>query len=567
MKRSRKAISAILLAGILLFSVILTPSASLADKSTGVSLGESIAACIQNKLNRFIDILGKGLVLMFPDSVLVKDADDFVPDDSFSGTDDFISTPVQGAKWSLGYAQASILPEDFGKGVYYKGGYALNKSVTECLDDLKVRTIVLSDGSGRGAVAIATVDCIGLANHDVQLIRESLTDYADNNGIVSINVTSTHTHSGIDTQGVYTDLFKAIAKNLIACTFNTDKLEPSINPVFLNTIIEKTKSCIIAANENMKSGTLKYAVADVSKYVRDRTAPMILDTSLSRLIFTPDDGSKATLIASMGVHPEGVGYVRDVISSDFVYYTEKVLNSFGYNFMFIQGKLGTYTEVFDASSDGLDLGDRADEVIRYGEEIGYILAGMTMSEDDRIAICDKSREDLGKTSDKYTPWYEGLEVSDERELQPILNVKSEQFLVKITNPLYALLAKVAIAENDVFKKDREYYSSTEVGYMEIGDLKCVLCPGETYAELQYGGENMVDFDYPAICDKLDGDILIFDLMNDAVGYIMPDSYFTYLNVYYDKGLEITDAWGLTSVGNNAASQIYGKFYKLYDTVR
>lgn len=567
MKRSRNALIAVLLSCIIFLSFSLIPSAAFSDSFNGSSIGETIARNLQNKLNRIIDLAGKGLVYIIPDSVLVKNSDEFVADESFSGTGEFISSPADGAKWSLGYSQASILPEDFGSGTYYKGGYALNKKVTECLDDLKVRVIVFSDGSGRGSAAIASVDCIGLSNHDVNLIRNALSDYAKDNNIVSINVCSTHTHSGIDTQGVYTDLFKGIAKNLFASVFKTNDLEPAISQKFLNTIIEKTRTCVIAANEDMKPGNLTYSAVDVQNYVRDRTAPMILDTALTRLIFTPEDGSDPTVIASMGVHPEGVGFVRDVVSSDFIYYAEKVLNDFGYNLMFIQGKLGTYTEKFDYTSDGLDLGDRADEVIRYGEEIGYILAGMTLSEEERIAISDENREALGKTSSKYTPWYEGLEVTEERELAPILNVKTEQFLVKITNPVYALLAKVALADNDVFRKDREYYSSTEVGYMEIGDLKCVLCPGETYAELQFGGENMSDFPYPPLSDKLDGDIIVFDLMNDSVGYIMPDSYFTYVNVYYDKGIEITDSWGLTSAGDQAASQIYGKFYEVYDSVK
>ena len=567
MKRSRNAFIAVLLSCIMLFSFALIPSANISAGISGSSLGETIAHGLQNKLNRIIDLVGKGLMFMIPDSVLVKSCDEFVADKSFSGTDEFISSPSDGAGWSLGYSQASILPEDFGKGTYYKGGYALNKKVTECLDDLKVRVIVFSDGSGRGSVAIASVDCIGLANHDINLIRNTLADYAKDNNIVSINICSTHTHSGIDTQGVYTDLFKGIAKNLFSSVFKSNDLEPAISPEFLNTIIEKTKQCVIEANADMKPGKLTYSAVDAKNYMRDRTAPIILDTTLTRLMFTPEDGSDPTVIASMGVHPEGVGFVRDVVSSDFVFYTEKVLNDFGYNFMFIQGKLGTYTEKYDYTSDGLDLGDRADEVIRYGEEIGYILAGMTLTEEERIAISDENRESLGRTSSEYTPWYEGLEVTEERELAPVLNIKSEQFLVKITNPVYALLAKVALADNDVYKKGREYYSSTEVGYMEIGDLKCVLCPGETYAELQFGGENMADFPYPSLCDKLDGDIIVFDLMNDSVGYIMPDNYFTYVNVYYDNGIEITDSWGLTSAGDQAASQIYGKFYEVYDSVK
>lgn len=557
MKHTVRKLTAILLTVCVLSSAAVTSSAA--------SLGESAASGLHTVLNKVIDVLGKGLVFMFPDSPLVKKVEAFEPDGRFAGTEEFLDKPAKGAKWSLGYAQASILPDDFGKADYYKGGYSLNKKVTECIDDLKVRAIVLSDGSGRGSVAIAAVDCIGLANHDVQLIRDALEEYANANGIVSINVSSTHTHSGIDTQGIYTDLFKAVAKNLAAATFKSEKLmEPAVSPKFLETIIGKTRDCVIEANENMTEGKLTCASVDASGYMRDRTAPDIIDTGLTRIKFTPKNGGKATIIASMGVHPEGVGYVRDQISSDFVYYTERVLDSFGYNFIFLQGKLGTYTEKYDLSDDGLDLGDRADSVVRYGEEIGYILAGMTMSEAKRRAISDPEREAMGEGSEKYTAWYDGLTVAKERTLKPILNIRSEQFLVTITNPLYALLAKVGLADNDVYRRGFTYYAPTEAGIMQLGDITCVLCPGETYAELQLGGENMADFPYGSMIEEFGTEnILVFDLMNDAVGYIMPDSYFTYLNVYYDGGLEITDAWGLTSVGRTAASEIYGKIYSVY----
>ena len=66
------------------------------------------------------------------------------------------------------------------------------------------------------------------------------------------------------------------------------------------------------------------------------------------------------------------------------------------------------------------------------------------------------------------------------------------------------------------------------------------------------------------------EILVFDLINDALGYIMPDQDFVYFRLAYDaEGDELyfADSWGLTSIGGHAASDVYGEFYKLYDSVR
>ena len=60
-----------------------------------------------------------------------------------------------------------------------------------------------------------------------------------------------------------------------------------------------------------------------------------------------------------------------------------------------------------------------------------------------------------------------------------------------------------------------------------------------------------------------------DLMNDAVGYVMPDNHFSYFTFKYseDGGFKFKDGWGFTSVGKEAASTLIGDFYKLVDETK
>lgn len=560
--------------------MLLTPmTVSAADDSFDKAFKAGFASVVSDTLNAIIDFLLDGISSILPATVKIEDpsAFEYGRDNFLKGNDVFLDAPAEGAKWKLGYASASILPDDFAEGKYYKGGYDINLQLSECADDLKVRLIALDDGSGRGISILAAVDCLGLANEDVRNIRTAVLNALPGVNITSINISATHVHSGIDTQGIYTNTFGHVFQNLFSAIIGIDWLCDPVDTKLLQTIADQTAACAKSAVENMKEGTLTFSKTDISDYVRDRTNPQCMIEDMSRITFVPADGSKGTILANFGCHPETVGYGTQIITSDFVYYTEEVVNEAGYNFIYIQGAVGTYTEDQHYSNDGLDL-DRLNSTIRYGEEIGYILLSIGMTEDEIKAsgIIDEEREALAKDSEGYTPWYEGGIAGETKEIEPILNVKLEEFLVPVENGVYRAFGKLSLA-NNVMYEDAEgnIVASTEVGYMELGkDIKIILCPGETYAELVLGGTDNID-EMPFGCAQEimnDGndEILVFDLVNDALGYIMADQDFVYLRLNYeaeDDELSFGDSWGLTSIGGSAASDIYGKFFEIYDSVR
>ena len=574
MKKTTKIFVSLALCFTLLFTSVAGVSAAAIaeDSGTGSSFMVGVADKLNTIFNNVVDGLLKHIVKIIPATYNIESVDDYTAPVIMEGHDEFLDEPAENAQWSLGYAQASIVPADFAEGKYYKGGYDVNLILTEMLDDLKVRVVVLDDGSGRGAVAIAAIDCLGLAQYDVGLIREALADYAAANNIVSINISATHVHSGIDTQGIYTDTINSIVTNLSQAFFKGENLAPAIDESFRQLIIEKTAECVKSAFESMTTGKLTYAKTNAAEYVRDRTEPDIMIEDLYRFMFTPDDGSMGTIISNFGVHPECIGYGTKVATSDFVYYTEQIVNEAGYNFIFLQGSVGTYTEDMGASSDGLEL-DRIEATIRYGEELGYILVAMTWTEEERMAIVDADREAIAADNEEYTPWYT-RETVEEKVLEPILNVAHREYLAPVDNGVYELLGKLSAANNQmVTDSNGQYYAVSEVGFMEIGSVKIILCPGETYAELIRGGENMDGFQYDSAYEIFGTeDVLVFDLVNDALGYIMPDHYFTYATIRYVEGegllgITIDSSWGLTSLGSTAASNIYGEIYDLAASVR
>ncbi len=578
MKKLTKSLIAVVMSVVMLFS-----ASTYAFAASENAIAETFAQVVTAGLNTAANVLLGIISDILPATVKVEDPsvyDAYASENFYEGTANFLDEPAENAVWSLGYADASILPADFSDGKYYKGGYDVSLQLSECIDDLKVRVFTLDDGSGRGITVFAVVDCLGLANDDVKNIRAAIKKAMPDTDFASINVTATHVHSGIDTQGIYTDTFAHVFKNLFAAITKSSDLCDPVDTDFLATISEKTVACVKKAVAEAEKGELKYAKTAIDEYVRDRTDPEIMLDDMYCLIFEPYDAAvQGTVISNFGCHPECIGYGTQLITSDFVYYAEEALNKAGYNFAYVQGAVGTYTESQDKSSDGIDDLTRVTATIRYGHEIGNILIAVATGMTEEAIAADYASGNGIYTNDyteeiladeACTVWYEDWEAVRAEAVEPILNIRHSAMKVDITNGVYKAFGKLSLANNVMYMdENKDVTAATEIGYMELGkNIKVILCPGETYAELIVGGENMEGFEYASAYDIMadeDDDILVFDLVNDALGYIMPDNDFVLFRLKGD--MSFADSWGLTSIGSNAASDIYGAIYDLYDSVK
>lgn len=552
-------------------------------------------AKVLNYLSNFVinDLLGTVLKFAIPDSAAVVDFEDFNLDEYdnfYSGMDTFIDEPQGDKVWSLGYGKASVLPEDFGTKPYAKGAYlpyvfgnAMYTDDDGQEEDLMARAIVMNDGSGRGNVVFIALDAMGFANADVRLIREALKEVAEENNIVSINVSCTHIHTGIDSQGVWTDPIGCILNNVIS-----PDVRYGVERSFIESVVAGSKEAVESALEDMTTGKLYYSQTNIGEYIHDRTAPISLDKNLYKLEFVPFDSAKTpTILATFGCHPESASYdwasadpdkplsFDKKFTADFVWYIEKLANSAGYNFIFLQGNVSTVTSLRHRSGDGVE--QRAHySAVRYGYEMGYIILGLNMTRDERIALNEATGdrlgiEEYGDQYEEYTVWYEGLETVEAQEVKPVLNIKLEQFAVEIDNNIIALLGKTSVADNFVLKSGwGTYYTVSEVGYLEIGDnMKVYMSPGETFGELLLGGNGAKGFELAPIREYTGEDIIIMDLMNDAAGYVANPANYVLAGLQYNEGKGVfdSDTWCLISYGKGAATKFIGTFYEIYDSVR
>ena len=432
------------------------------------------------------------------------------------GYETFIDEPVAD-KWSVGYAKNELTPEDITKTRYFLGGYLRfpAQEATGIIDELWVRAVVLDDNSGRGATAFAWIDAVGLMNNDVKLIREKLADLTLSGKLTSINVGVTHTHSAVDTQGIWGTI-----------------PETGRDAEYMDALVEKTADAIRRAYDTRSEGKLYYGTKDCSNYFTDGRSPKSYDKNIHLLHFVPDDSAKREIyISNFGAHPVNIEWHITKLSADFPYYLEKNVNSFyDADFIFIQGAIGGAIHGNLGPSNGIsnDLSDY-DQMLEYSKKVADVIG------------------ELAKTA---------------KEVPPILNVAHTQIEMNLDNFVFKLVERTGIVNAKAYSDDGQIKMTTEIGYAEIGEnIKILMMPGEVFPEIIYGGflgadksYNGTEYPYKALNTLFDADdyVLTFGLCNDALGYIVPD------NDYSSKN-EDGHSHELISVGPTAASTISKSF--------
>ena len=480
-------------------------------------------------------------------NVLVKAIAHFIPtpekwnsgevaEGFMAGTEEFLDAPAADGVWSLGFDSRSLLPEnkDDVIGKYYVAGTIdfAPKYATKVYDDLKVRTVVINDGSGRGSAVFCVVDSYGLALSDVREIRTRLSAWAQENGINSITVSVMHQHSAVDTFGMNGNILEMVAFNPLFTMFKKDTVNGKDDAYMENLFVQCTES-VKAAADAMTEGALYSGTADASKYTYDKRQPYVMDDSFNRLRFVPADGSKETWLVSTPIHCVGNGAGGTEITGDYPYYAEQAIGSKANVMFYLGAEEGTTQEKNeDTVVDFVTEETGIENLIGFGKAIANELMAIT----------------------------------EETEVAPLLNIRYKEITLPIDNQILVVAGKAGLFENCVKKVDGVYSVVTEIGYMEIGeDLAFAIIPGEIAAELIYGGTLSAEyawsgeeFGYPSLQEIVtetagDRELQVLGLANDQIGYIVPDNDYMPMIHEDSKSLEFV------SLGETTASRIVGEF--------
>lgn len=437
------------------------------------------------------------------------------------GDEEFIDEAV-GEYWSAGFAKRSLTPEDGGDNKYFLGGYLRfpAQTATGVIDDIQVRVVCLDDNSGSGAVAFAWIDTIGLMNADVKAIRAALSDLTDSGKIKSIDIGSTHTHSAIDTQGLWGYLPQS-----------------GRNEEYIASLVEKTAAAIREAYENLTPGTLYYTSENHKELFSDGRTPYVMDENIHLFRFVPfDENLREIYMTNFGAHGVNVDWTDTRISADFPYYIDTAINEQAdADFIFIQGAIGGGINCRMSEANGI-----TQDVSEYEKMKEYSV----LVADIICAMAEKGEE-----------------------VEPILNVAHAQVDVEVDNFIFLLAERTGICNANAFKENGKIYLTTEIGLVEIGkNIKILEVPGEALPEIVYGNflsadkaTNGTEYEYAALKTAFaeDDEILVFGLCNDALGYFVPDNDYSTSedSGHYEESV---------STGSTAASTLSKAFFELIE---
>ena len=539
-----KKILAVVLSLILAFSVITVPASALDVSALG---SISIESVFNSLVDRLLSFVLSYLNMVWPGyQEGWTDAEDYVPENFYEGESSFDKTVDPNAIWKVGYAGASLLDgiQPMNGDFYLAGSLEpiMGRVPTSILDDQRVRVFAISDGVG-GIVVHAVIDGFGFSRGDVMEIRSRMAEFAAENNVVSINVSVLHQHSCIDTLGMNVPLAQALIFNTgnAASGGIIESMKVQKNQEFMENLFQKTVLSMKKAVKNMKPGTLAYGSADISDYIRDKRDPQAFDGQIHRLRFSPLDGTNETWILEAAIHCTGLGAGPDELTADYPYYIEKAIREAeGANVVFVQGaELAIATRYFDLciecneiptitkTADGVTVScPNGCTEAQTGKDLGD-------AADVWNKIHCEGKPDIQRINDYgYTLATKVMGITNEIELDPVLNVKHKEVRIDVDNEILTLAAKEDILNAVIVKGDEGYVMVSEIGYMELGnEVGIFLCPGEFDPMLIYGGPESGSasgfgdaWGYaPAKGFSTCDNIMVFGLCNDQAGYVLRDN--------------------------------------------
>ncbi len=557
-----KKVSLKIMSVILVFSLLFTGGAmgaSAADTSSHVSasvqeesVGDGIMKVLYEALNVIVEVLVSAICKIYVNPKEWQSMDEYDSDEVgfMSGRENYQTEAKEGNKWSLGYASRSIVPEDIKDGKYYIGRDLTVRIAKDVYDDNRIRVAAIDDNSGEGVVVLGAVDSLGVTSADVRSVRKAIIEYCETKNIevASINITATHSHSALDTQGVATEFFRKLAgsfwSNLLGVKSELPGLEAAAE--FKEFFIAQSIEAVKEALGNMEEGEMYFAEVDTSENMHDKRE-LIAREDLQKtavLHFVPaDEASEGTYIADISCHATSFSASHGYITGDYIYYLDKFIREeTGDNTIMVAGALGQVSRDVEYSEDGMD------EYTALGAE----------------------SDALGKAFGKKI-----IEADYGEPLAPVINATHKEIFIEPENSILVLACEIKLVNNKVFYDGlllKKFYMPSEIGYLEFGnEVALALFPGELYPEVFLGNDitgnvtwDGTEWQYDSLADEVEGvKTYAVSLANDALGYAVTDNNFAFMG--HIIGEEIADE--VLSIGKHIASFYVSNYLTMIDEMK
>lgn len=356
-----------------------------------------------------------------------------------------------------GFAVRSIVPPPalFDKVWHVAGG----KHPTKVLDGIWARAAFLERGDRQ--LGIVALDLLGLFYDDIAKIRDQVRAALGDD--VEVIVASTHSHSSIDTLGIY----------------GPDETTSGINPDYQAFVRDQAAGALLDAASTPAAVSLRVgalpAPAGFNEYDRNRH-PGSFDDTVRALRFVGADGAAVGTIVNWASHPElidpdsgsdpDIGAGQVAISSDYVYALRETVQAGGGGpTVFLNGPVGAVTAlampIIDPAS-GTAFPRRSVKKAYYvGTRIGET-ALAALGGSGAVTVAD-----------------------------PELGFSRETFDLRVDNPFILALAAAGTVQRQTYIAGLPVPLGrdvrTEMARVTLGPVELLTVPGELQPDLYTGG--------------------------------------------------------------------------------
>ncbi len=365
-------------------------------------------------------------------------------------------------------------------------------------DDTYARAVVMRVEDR--TVALVSIDVVGFFNYEIRRAERELRERFPNVEIDELVVSSTHTHEGPDTMGLW------------AQTEGLDGKSPAYQ-AFIRWQIE---NAVHDAYSSLQPSLVKFGTAEHTVGIRDSRAPEVIDPWVVAAQFLrPDDGSTIGTLVNWSNHPEAQSRPNPLISSDFPWGTRVTLEqNLGGTAVYFSGSVGGLMTPLGANVPGYGTEVSWERTFEIGRLVA-LAAEDALAQAPAIGIFDLDVDARVFYMD-----------SDNNALRA-LNATG-MFDV----PTYAGYESWGRTDHH----DGTYAGAagsgfrTEMVRVSIGPAVFLTVPGELFPELEIGGYGRPDCAQadtgrpyePVIAEQYEEDFqFVLGLAQDELGYIVP----------------------------------------------
>ena len=316
----------------------------------------------------------------------------------------------------------------------FTAGDRPNRRFTGVNDSIYVKAAVFSDG--KTALALLTVDCIGLLHPTVQQIRNQAALLVRHIDLPASNiiVSSDHTHSGPDVVGIW----------------GPEQTVSGVDSAYMAFLVSTAARQVLKASENLQPVSASYGITTHGEdWVHNICEPEEVDRSLTTLQFTDARGQSLVTLTNFACHPTFFDGVHDVVSADYVWgFYERMQQRLPGEHLFLQGAIGGWVQP--------DKGDRSFEL---GFRRGAGLAEATLR---------------------------ALETG--KPLHPTaIRIRNRRIDMPVENPGWRQLAQMGVIDRAI-----DATTTTEMVWFAIGPAQFVTHPGETPPAYSFLSRELMD---------------------------------------------------------------------------